>query len=176
MHTPHACSICTDLHVVSETTVLQPKRQHRHNVCWWPFRPVTSVHVQGSRTHGQISRCGRQAWAKSHYLWHSWLVQNNSKHILRPVFHRFRRICSLYKSFRCLDRPDWRCNNDDNDNDRHTNQLLYLYCTWVKIAKSMTGVSLILYNACTWEILSAIHVYACNTSQRFPHVGLCKLT
>ena len=27
--------------------------------------------------------------------------------ILRPVFHQFRQIHLLYKSFRCLDRPNW---------------------------------------------------------------------
>ena len=44
----------------------------------YPSYSGNYVHVQ--RAHGPISRCGRQAWLKMHYLWRLWPVQSNSKY------------------------------------------------------------------------------------------------
>ena len=54
-------------------------------------RPCSCAHVQ--KAHGPIrfiswaeGLCGRQAWAKMHYLWHLWPVSNDLKHIEASFF------------------------------------------------------------------------------------------
>ena len=91
-----ARSICTDLvsktsrlksfgRLYSTTSLLATITCHTRAV----------MHMYKEHMHGPISRCGRQAWLKLQYLWHLWSVQYDSS-ILRSVFCRFRRICSLY--------------------------------------------------------------------------------
>ena len=70
----------------------------------YPAYSGNYVHVQ--RAYGPISRCGRQAWLKMHYLWCLWPVQSNSKYT-EASFSLISMHSFTLQVAQGLERPNW---------------------------------------------------------------------
>ena len=101
-------------------------RLYSSNVCWQPLRIMLGhavMHVQ--KAHGPLGRCGRQVWTKMHYLWCSWPVSNDLKHIYWVQF--FSTILTdpfAYKSLWC---PVCRSSKQAIFIPMTTTDILYMY-------------------------------------------------
>ena len=122
------------IHCIPRKLQIMTVQRGMADVCWQPLPIVLGqfyVHVQ--RAHGSISKYGRQACQKMHYLWRSWPCQTIQS-ILRPFF---------------LDCSNWwfSCRQGHVDN-RHT--CIYKRITiplahargitWKKIAKESASL------------------------------------